>query len=457
VLVEQAIFTSARTGHGDGYQVVARSPGVVEAEARELSTWGPSHGALNSRRDEASSVNFHQLGSGRFCISKTVAAGGEYSQRGGARIYTQSLLVAPEIFARFANNPFAVLRAAWAKGVLAVHEAPPAKLPAFSLVGRSTSIDEGLLGQLADHWKAARVGRLVAAAMSDGCKLLVGAEKNETLFGGLINCFPLECRPDLTFTTGLRYSPRRPYRLTTTEDDTATVRHAARLEAVSVVDLRDSFTEDEKLDGWALYVARAIERDQLARLASVLQQPRPDLTMDQLDELGRILLTDLDATVAETSMRRAPAVRNQQPQRERSGGTHILRTDRPPYVAPATSPSTESSISPAAAARRPGPALALTSSQQTNAVTDPQTIELLEQLDDTLYDCIHGAPNAMETIETLWQKLSERLRPDVLAAAREQYMRYALMLWEACLDSGMREPHRAMRALDVLTALFERD
>ena len=223
MLVEQAIFTSARTGHGDGYQVVARSPGVVEAEARELSTWGPSHGALHDQRDEASSVNFHRLASGRFCISKTVAAGGEYSQRGGARIYTQSLLVAPEIFARFANNPFAVLRAAWAKGALAVHQVSPAKLSAFSLVGRSTTVDEGLLGQLADQWGAARVARLVAAAMSDGCKLLVGAEKNETLFGGLVNCFPLECRPDLTFTTGLRYSPRRPYRFTTTQDDAATV------------------------------------------------------------------------------------------------------------------------------------------------------------------------------------------------------------------------------------------
>jgi len=120
------------------------------------------------------------------------------------------------------------------------------------------------------------------------------------------------------------------------------------------------------------------------------------------------------------------------------------------------SPSAQSSTSPAAIKHR-GPALALTSSQQTHTVTDPETIELLEQLDDTVYDCIHGAPGAIETIGTLWQKLSGRLRPDVLAAAREQYMRYALTLWEACLDSGTRQPQHAMRALDVLTALFERD
>lgn len=454
MLVEQAIFTSARTGHGDGYQVVSRSPGVVEAEARELSAWGPSHGALNDQRDEASSVNFHRLATGRLCVSKTVAAGGEYSHRGGARIYTQSLLLAPEIFARFANNPFAVLRAAWAKGALAVHEAPPDKLSAFSLVGRSTIVDEGLLGQLADCWGAARVGRLVAAAMSDGAKLLVGAEKNETLFGGLVNCFPLECRTDLSFTTGLRYSPRRPYRFTTTQDDGTRARQAARLEGATIVDLRASL-EAEELNGWASYVARAIETDQLARFTNALQQPRPDLRMDTLDALGRKLSAELvaSAAVQRSSLPREPNIDSPLRQRERSGGTYILRTDRPERAAPSSSPSTQ----PATAARHRGPALALTSSQQTHTVTDPETIELLEQLDDAVYDCIHGAPNVMETIGTLWRKLSDRLRPDVLAAAREQYMRYAVTLWEACHDAAVRDPKKAMRALDVLTALFERD
>jgi hypothetical protein len=457
VLVEQAIFTSARTGHGDGYQVVARSPGVTEAEARELSAWGPSHGALLAERDE--SVNFHRLAGGRFCVSKTLAAGGEYSQRGGARIYTQCLLVAPEAFARFANNPFSVLRAAWAKGALAVHNAPPAKLNAFSLVGRSAIVDEGLLGQLADCLGPMRVGRLVAAAIGGGSKLLVGAEKNETLFGGLVNCFPLECRPDLTFTTGLRYSPRRPYRLTTMGDDATNVRQAARLESATIVDLRDSSAEGAPFDGWAAYVAGAIETDQLPRLTSALQQPRPDLTMDQLDELGRKLLAELDASAAVQgrSVHRQPAVGSLEPQRERSGGTYIVRTDRPQPLGGRGSPPAQSSTLAPTAAKHRGPALALTSSQQTHTVTDPTTIDLLEQLDDAVYDCIHGAPNVIETVGSLWQKLSERLRPDVLAAAREQYMRYALTLWEACHDSALRQPQKAMRALDVLTALFEPD
>ena len=45
-------------------------------------------------------------------MSKSVAAGPEYSGRGGWRVFTQCLVVPADDLARFANNPFAVLRAA---------------------------------------------------------------------------------------------------------------------------------------------------------------------------------------------------------------------------------------------------------------------------------------------------------------------------------------------------------
>ena len=46
MLIEQAVFTSARTDRAEGYQLVARSPGVVEEDAREISVWCPSHDSL---------------------------------------------------------------------------------------------------------------------------------------------------------------------------------------------------------------------------------------------------------------------------------------------------------------------------------------------------------------------------------------------------------------------------
>ena len=46
VWAEQAIFTSLPRRGKAGYHLVARSPGVTDAEAKALATWSPSHGAL---------------------------------------------------------------------------------------------------------------------------------------------------------------------------------------------------------------------------------------------------------------------------------------------------------------------------------------------------------------------------------------------------------------------------
>jgi len=459
VLVEQAIFTSARTGRSDGYQVVAHSPAVTESEVRELSAWGPSHGALTTSRGEAFSINFHRMSSGRYCISKTDAAGREYSDRGGARIYTHFLLVHPEVFARFANNAFTLLRAAWAKGVLAVHHDRPATLEAFPLVGRSSIVDDALLTKLRDHWGPSRVGRLVAAAVSPGLKLLVGAEQSETLFGGLINCFPLQCRTELSFTTALRYSPRRPYRFATLDSDPTAIRQAARHEGVTIIDLRDESGKSDELAGWAAYVAAAMAGDQLTLLASELRKSRPELALEQLDELGTELLRELGSDSAAIGA----CIARWQDNSARLAPSEAFRSFRSQFQQPAAGSAGcddgESIATAAVKSRQPHrrPALAGGTSLETRTVTDDATIELFEQLDDAVYDCIHGALEIAQHIADLWSKLSEQLQPDVLAAASEQYLRYSRNLWDVAGHDGSDEPQRSSTPLDVLTALFGPD
>lgn len=110
-LIEQAVFTSAETDRSAGYQIVAASPGLGEADLRELAAWGPSHGSLVDPSPDGVSFNFHPLKSGRYCVSRTTSSGWEYSGRGAARVYTQCLVLPGDELARFANNPFAVLLA----------------------------------------------------------------------------------------------------------------------------------------------------------------------------------------------------------------------------------------------------------------------------------------------------------------------------------------------------------
>ena len=97
MLIEQAIFTSAESDHAVGYHLAARSPGLDERDARELSVWGPSHDSLESASAAtAVSVNFFRLPSGAYCVSKTQLAGAEYSGR-GLRTYTSCLVVPPPV------------------------------------------------------------------------------------------------------------------------------------------------------------------------------------------------------------------------------------------------------------------------------------------------------------------------------------------------------------------------
>jgi hypothetical protein len=452
VPIQQAVFTSARTGRGDGYQLVARSPGVGDDDARELAVWGPSHGALCTDRDEATSINFCRLASGASCISKTVAAGQEYSGRGGARVYTHFLLVPTDVMARFANNPFAVLRAAWAKGMLGVHDRWPDDLESFSLAGRSAPVDEGLLAQLADQWGPARVATLVQSAMSPGVHLLAGIGNSETLIGGLLQCFSPDCRPEISFTTGLRYSPRRPFRLSPLDDELAEQRRATRHEGVAVVDLtNDSVDNAAPVSGWAAYVADAIANDRLASFASQLQ--RPGITLDQLDELGEQLLRQRSKTLVHSA--------TAADERAATPSTPPAAVSEPGHRIDRPIPADRSSNDPAAGSSGPSQSqiarLAVTTGlpPDVHTIADPVAIEQLEQLDDAVYDVINGATDKLPAVDQLWQQLSSRLSPASLAAAREQYLRYTLSLWDACQGETVREPQRAARALDVLTVLFE--
>jgi hypothetical protein len=85
----------------------------------------------------------------------------------------------------------------------------------------------------------------------------------------------------------------------------------------------------------------------------------------------------------------------------------------------------------------------------------PEVLEKLEELDDLVYEAISGHPDTMEQLRVAWPKIAGELGETLLAESREQYLRYALSIWDECTDvNGIRNPMRAIQALDVLTLLF---
>ena len=137
MFVEQAIFTSVRSGRNEGYQLAAASPGVTLADKRELAQWGPGHDSLYDPRPTAECVNFHRLESGLYCLSRTACAGREYSGRGGFKVYTQYFLLPAELLQRFANHPFRVMEALVVSGRATVLTPVPDQLDPVPIAGRA--------------------------------------------------------------------------------------------------------------------------------------------------------------------------------------------------------------------------------------------------------------------------------------------------------------------------------
>ncbi len=86
----------------------------------------------------------------------------------------------------------------------------------------------------------------------------------------------------------------------------------------------------------------------------------------------------------------------------------------------------------------------------------PEVLEKLELLDDLVYDSISGRPGALGQLQNVWPAIRAELGDQLLAESREQYLRYALTIWENCVENDqIRNPTRAVQALDVLCLLFE--
>jgi hypothetical protein len=62
----------------------------------------------------------------------------------------------------------------------------------------------------------------------------------------------------------------------------------------------------------------------------------------------------------------------------------------------------------------------------------------------------------MEELHTLWPAVLAELGNDLVAESREQYLRYAMTVWEDYVEpGGVRNAGRAVHALDVLCLLFD--
>ena len=305
--VEQAIFTSVRTGRNEGYQVAASSAGISHAESRELARWGPGHDSLYNESAGSESVNCHRMQSGVYCVSRTVVAGREYSGRGGPRIYTHMFLLPEQLLRRFGDNPFRVVEALLVSGRCTVYEEVPTCLEPIELVGRASSVNVANLEQVVEGIGAHKLASLVRAALDSqrlGVSTSISAKR---VFSALFDLLPLPMRAGFSVTTGLRISTTRDYRLTLLPTHAEEHRRAIRQVRLDVLDLTDDVpAKFAPNSGWPLLIHQLLRSQEFATVAKVIDATI-DSTESDADVLAEQLREQLEKDADQTVFKTLPA------------------------------------------------------------------------------------------------------------------------------------------------------
>ena len=433
-LVEQAIFASL-DGSRASYRIVARSPGVCDADAGELAVWGPAHDSMIEWESSAESLNFHPLPSGAHCISRTTPIGWDCSG-GRQRVCTQCLIVPPETLARFGNNPFALARAASAEGAWHVGDLRSETLPTIALNGGAAPVDQQLLSQLAVDPGPKNVAALVQTARDAACLAVGGTPTAVRWMAVLFSCLPPECRLEFSFSTGLKFSPRRPFRLLALPQDPAEQQWIEHYANVAVLKLqRGELPRSVSLDGWSQFVLRALSTGQVPFFAAQASKRRFHLTPSDLPALGLQLLEEMDGS----ELDEMDAIEDMP---DDGRATHARQSHAAHHQFAKSQTATVATPSVA----RPSTILDSDS---------PEVLEKLEELDDLVYEALGGNVEAVPLLQAAWPKVLAELGDPLLAESREQYLRYAVSVWEELATAGgVRDPARAIQALDVLSVLF---
>jgi len=433
--VDQAIFTSAQTRTRSGYQIIAASSGLTQEELAALAVWCPSHGALQGDAQHARSVNFHHLPSGKCCVSLSRWGGQEYSDRAGQRVWTHCLIAPRDVLRRFANNPFALLDAARARGVFDVQE-DPQRLDRLALVGHASASDTAVIGSALNLIDPPRLCLLLSAITSQPHTAVQAVPFAEEIFKGLVNCLPVSCRSELTFATGVRHSPRRPFRLLAASSAEAGAQRSLAREQMQPISLfAPGGVQAGSLSPWSRQVLHLLQEGGPKALATMLEQAPDDLTLETLAATAALPSGTTLAEPPEANCERTfPA-----------GGNRLAfckqadrdRVQRPPLQAENQAAGETPVVHPL----------------WTGAETNPM-LEALESLDDMVYDAIGGDSESLHALRELWPRLRSDIAPDLLDESREQYLIYALSVWDKFTATGA-SPRLAAASLDVLHILLD--
>jgi hypothetical protein len=216
ILCDQAVFTSIPSPMGEGYRLIAASPGVRPDEKVEITQRSPSHDSLCDPGPLSVGLLSYTLASGRYCVAYCGHAGREHTARGGRRVYTHMALLTPAEFAAFQNNPVrvhALLAELISRNGPMLKPAPRTEKVALPVA--KPTWGHGCAGFLPPV-SAAEADWIwaLADALQNGRRLvLAGTHEPLRLLEWAVLCLKYRARHRIDASAGLKYAPGRKMQL----------------------------------------------------------------------------------------------------------------------------------------------------------------------------------------------------------------------------------------------------
>lgn len=294
--LDQAVFTSTASMTGQGYRLVAASPGLSADERRVISATSPSHGALCDPGEAASGLAFYALPTGRLCVARSRHAGQEQTGRGGWRVLTHVIVLTPRQFEDFRCDPFALLEAAPPMPEVDFSARREKTLSPLSPAAPSSGLRSGPISAAFAQLGESAMMFLIAEALGESRTILVDLRHPETVVRGVLLAIPSTLRARCSFSLGIKFALARNYRFNVIGPDHAAAKRLIRGQPIELVEqLGPAAVPSFGRSTWLDMVAdcRAGSRlDQLTQLtARHFDDPRPE-ALDRVASL-RITLNHL--------------------------------------------------------------------------------------------------------------------------------------------------------------------
>ena len=434
---------------GPAHEYLAVSRGIDAMDLSEIRIWSAWKGELLSALPAAFSWNFHPLPSGFFCLSRTSHLELLFPQETGDEVFTHGILVPPQMLKDYSNNAMTLFHhletlGLWRAGLevtrqLWSREAPnrPKKehfpnaeilpvLKTLSMDGGAEPVRLNSLNAFVRMTGIRRFASILDQILGNFTTILTGSSQPEMLLEALLDVLPIGCRTDFSFSTGLKFSQKRLFRIVflgNAVHEQERVRHRFNLptvSATSVTQIQDQMLPSLK-NRWAMFVATLFEQN-LEGMWNEIVLLDETLSLNELPKRARFWFKQIGLEEIYQKIREA------RKNDLNSEGNYKIFQAR--LSTPVDAQETAASLMQSSENGRWMEKLAENCDE--NAASQPQ--ETVSQVDIqrylvTLSEAMHGNPLAQDHLRSVFQEITSSAPESAQNEASEVLLREGIRSW----------------------------